>query len=423
MSNGSGLFSNESPLKPHLIQGASGIPGEIGDLRRDILETMGPMSAFTVEEFTNLTASDDDAIKLSIASSASAANYSTTALDGVVGTATMSPPRNIIITSSSHADIDAVGVVITGKDINGAALTETITLTNGGGVVNAGVKAFASVSLIHVPAQSGTGGALKFGFGNVIGLAKKLKARANVSALLREIVGNAVAQAPADFAVSEYTDPVAPDAAGLKIATATTVAPQTVLAAALLAPGVAALLAYPRNVTFTTAGVTASDAPATALITGTDINGDVLTETVTIAQTATIAQGVKAFKTIVSIVYAAADGTGATVAIGFGKKFGLTSPVKFRAGVLKGIQEIAIGAVVTSGTLADATTSPPNGSYSPSADPDGSNDYAVYYEATASAGAAMVAAATSAPNGTYAPSVAPNGTRDYCIYYEYDPTA
>lgn len=182
------------------------------------------------------------------------------------------------------------------------------------------------------------------------------------------------------LAVDEWTNAVAPDAAGLKTATATTVAPATVLAAGLLAPGIAALLAYPRNVTFTTAGVTPADAPATAVITGTDINDAPLEETVNLAQTATIAEGAYAFKTITSIVYAAADGTAATVAIGFGKKFGFTKPIVRRGGTVGVVQEIANGAVVATGTFVNASTGAPNGTYSPSTDPDGTKDYAVYYE-------------------------------------------
>jgi len=179
----------------------------------------------------------------------------------------------------------------------------------------------------------------------------------------------------AAIAVDEYTNPVAAAAAGLEAATATTVAPRTVLAAGLLAPGKAALLAYGRNVTFTTAGATPADAPATALVTGTGMDGLPLTETVTLAQTATIANGVKAFKTIVSVAYAAADGTAATVSIGFGLSLGLGRKAKSRAGLTSAIREIAVGVLVTTGVL-DAT----NRTYTPSAAPDGVKDYAVYYE-------------------------------------------
>jgi len=184
----------------------------------------------------------------------------------------------------------------------------------------------------------------------------------------------------ATLTVDEWTNPVASAAAGLKAATATVASPVVLSASDLLQAGKDALVANPRNVTFTTAGVTPADAPATATIVGTDIDGNPLTETVTLAQTATIAESVKAFKTITSISFPAADGVAATVAIGFGKKFGLTKTVKSRAGLVGVIKEIEAGVAVTTGVYADAATSAPHGTYAPNTAPDGARDYAVYYE-------------------------------------------
>jgi hypothetical protein len=175
--------------------------------------------------------------------------------------------------------------------------------------------------------------------------------------------------------VDEFTNALAASAAGLKAATASTVAVQTVLEADLLAGGKTELAANPRNVTFTTAGATPADAPATAVVTGFDAEGKAQTETVTLAQTATIANGVKAWSKITSIVYAAGDGAGATIAIGYGVVLGLTKTPKTRAGLTSAVHEISGGAVVTTGTL-DAT----NKTYTPAAAPDGARDYAVYYE-------------------------------------------
>lgn len=184
------------------------------------------------------------------------------------------------------------------------------------------------------------------------------------------------------LAVDEWTDPVVADADGLKVATATVAA--IVAVTGFLAPGVAALAAGPRNVTFTTAGSTPSDAPANAVVVGTDINDDALSETVTLAQTGTIASGVKAFKTITSVTYPAADGTDATVAIGFGVVMGLHSKIKSRAGAVAVLMENEAGTVkagdALAGTYVDAATSPPHGSYTPGTAADGSNDYAVWYE-------------------------------------------
>jgi hypothetical protein len=181
----------------------------------------------------------------------------------------------------------------------------------------------------------------------------------------------------AAIAVEEFTNIAAPGAADLEAATATTVAARTV--SSFLAGGVAKLLACPRNLTFTTAGVTPADAPATVTITGTDVNGRAQTETLALAQTATIATGLKAFKTVTSVAYAAADGTAATVSIGVGSALGLTKKPKSRAGLMAAIREIAIGAAVTTGTISDT-----NRTYTPSAAPNGTNDYCVYYEYDAS---------------------------------------
>jgi hypothetical protein len=184
----------------------------------------------------------------------------------------------------------------------------------------------------------------------------------------------------ASYATVEYTDPVAAGAATLKAATATTVAPQTILAAALLAQGKTDLAAYPRNISFTVAGGTASDAPTTVTITGTDVNDDALTETVAITASAGTYSGVKAFKTIVSVAYGAATGTGATVSIGYGVKFGLPLKPKVRAGGVVRFGEIMDGTAPTAGSFATPTTSPPNGTYTPNTAADGAHDYAFTIE-------------------------------------------
>lgn len=181
------------------------------------------------------------------------------------------------------------------------------------------------------------------------------------------------------FKVDEWTNALAADATGLKTATATQVAPLTILAAAMIAGGLAELAARPRNLTFTTGG-TAANAPASVVITGTDIDGTALTETLALSQSAGIDLGVKAFKTVTSVVYGAAADAAATVSIGFGDLLGLSKSIKSRAGRLAVIQEVAVGSVVTNGALVAPATSPPHGTYSPNAAPDGAKDYSLTYE-------------------------------------------
>lgn len=199
---------------------------------------------------------------------------------------------------------------------------------------------------------------------------------------IRTAMANSLGTAKAGVVLANYemTNPVASDTAGLRVATASAATTQTVLAAALLAPGIAAILAFPRNVNFTVAGGTAAHAPTAGVIVGTDIDGNALTETVVITASAGTYAGAKAFKTITSISLTGGTGVGATVAIGFAKVFGLPAKIKERAGRRAVIQETSAGTVVTNGTFATPTTSPPYGSWSPNTNPDGSVDYSATYE-------------------------------------------
>lgn len=183
------------------------------------------------------------------------------------------------------------------------------------------------------------------------------------------------------FQVDEWLAPAATSTTALHAALATTVAPQTVLAAAMVSGGLAALAAFPRNITYTGGGTTA-DAPTTATATGADIDGNALTETT--ALTAGSGVGAKAFASLVSVVYGAAAATDATVAIGIGSVFGLSKTIKSRALRLAVLQEVyaatTTGSVVTNGTYASAATSPPHGSYTGASAPDGTKSYALVYE-------------------------------------------
>lgn len=114
------------------------------------------------------------------------------------------------------------------------------------------------------------------------------------------------------------------DPEALLAATATTVASQTILAAAMVAGGLASLASTPRPPAFLVGGATPSHAPASATITGTDEDDAALVEIVTLrtsaagARVAGATSAKKTFKTIASVVYSAGGGTGATIAIGFG---------------------------------------------------------------------------------------------------------
>lgn len=193
-------FGTQRAKKPHLTEGKGGMGGEVDDLRRDVEASFGTLEAngglLRTEEFTNVATADVDGIKKSIATSDADVSYVAADFDGDVGTDEMVPPRNPTITSSTHAHVTNVDVVVTGKvrDYSGKLIdqTETITTTNGGGATDAGTKAFSIIEQYDVPAMGGVSGALEFGFGTLIGLGAPMKSRAGLLAPIREISGGAV---------------------------------------------------------------------------------------------------------------------------------------------------------------------------------------------------------------------------------------
>jgi hypothetical protein len=192
--------------------------------------------------------------------------------------------------------------------------------------------------------------------------------------------------AASPFKVDELAAPAATSTTALLTATATANGAQTYLAAALVAGGLTALATYPRNVTFTGGGTTAS-CPTSAAITGTDIDGNALTENVSL--TAGSGTGVKAFKTITQIVFTGGTATNGTEAIGIGSKFGFTQTIKVRANLPHVLDEIydssgSSGAFVdpSTATIVNATTSPPHGTWTPANAPNGTHNYAITYEHT-----------------------------------------
>jgi len=190
--SGSGLFSNQAPVKAHLVRGTGGIAGEISDLRDDVRNVLAPVAALTVEEFTNVAAADADGIKLSFASVATATSYTGAALDGVVGVAAMSPPRNITVTTAGVTPADAPATLtVVGVDINGDAISEAIAIPQTA-TIAVGAKAFAKVTSLALTAGDGTGALLTVGFGALIGLGEKLVTRAGFSGPVREIAAGSV---------------------------------------------------------------------------------------------------------------------------------------------------------------------------------------------------------------------------------------
>lgn len=185
----------------------------------------------------------------------------------------------------------------------------------------------------------------------------------------------------AAITVEEFTNPPAALANGILLATASSVAVQSIGPASMVgAPATEFVLPFPRPITVTTAGVTPANAPANVVITGKDVDGNAMTETIAVPQTATVASGVKCFKSVSLITTTAGDGTGATMAIGWDAPIGLTLSPQPRAGATLMVREIAVGALVTTGAISAAGTNAPHGMYTPASAANGSQDYAIFYE-------------------------------------------
>lgn len=106
---------------------------------------------------------DVDAIVATLASSTSAQTLTGATLDGATGDDSMSTPRFITFTFSSHADWDATSATLAGVGPNGETQSETIAIPNGGAQTVTSTKRYLRVTSIAIPIQAGTGGTATVG--------------------------------------------------------------------------------------------------------------------------------------------------------------------------------------------------------------------------------------------------------------------
>ncbi len=100
------------------------------------------------------------------ASSASLQTLLAASFNGTIGAGIMSPPRQPEMVFSSHANWDATTATITGTDVNGATITDTFAIPDGGNATVLGTSGryFATIVSIAIPAQSGASGTFTVGF-------------------------------------------------------------------------------------------------------------------------------------------------------------------------------------------------------------------------------------------------------------------
>jgi len=117
-----------------------------------------------------LTAVPTALVASGAASAITAQTISGSSLNGAVGQGQISPPKNVTLTFSSHADWDATTAVVTGLNEFGAVVTESFAIPNNGNATVVGSVIFENVISILIPAQSGTGGTLTAGTGVKLGI-------------------------------------------------------------------------------------------------------------------------------------------------------------------------------------------------------------------------------------------------------------
>ncbi len=222
-------------------------------------------------------------------------------LDGTTLTTVTAQPdfaRNLQLVASGSTTSN---VTITGKDILGNTVTETIALAGTTPVYT--VHAFASVSSIVLPSVSST--TINIGIYTGLGL----------DSYCDENSFEDLANSAKRIHQQIWAAPAAASATAVHAAISTA----AVITTAITNPD------FPRIVSITGAGAS-HGATGNVVITGTDILGATITDTITLNSNTTV-NGVKAFKTVTSIDTTGVTGIDAsdTVEVGIAAALGLDS--------------------------------------------------------------------------------------------------
>lgn len=148
--------------------------------------------------------------------------------------------------------------------------------------------------------------------------------------------------------------PVVPDVDRLLTAVTTSSSATTESTTFLAQPDVA------RNITVTPGGTTTDVPSGDVTITGTDINGEALSEAVTFAANASTVQATtKAFMTVSSVLFPIQDGASATYTVGVGDKLGLPDKLPYNSVIavhFGGVREATAATVTSSATVLASNT-------------------------------------------------------------------
>lgn len=155
----------------------------------------------------------------------------------------------------------------------------------------------------------------------------------------------------------KFTDPAAVSANSLKALTATSASVVTNITPS-------AQPDFARKVSVTPGGTTADVAAGSYVLTGTDIRGKVITDTLTFSANDTLKQvSVKAFKTVTNLSAPIQDGAGATFSIGIEDALGLKRCMSEAAvldAYIDGVRETTAATITFDATDVSKNTVDPN---------------------------------------------------------------
>lgn len=193
--SGSGLFENQRGVSPSkTAPGKGGLPGEVGDLRRDVGAVLGTLAAITVQQWNAPLAGGADTLKFVTGVVTEPIVHGPEDFTPATLADMLEAPRRVVIGIGGPTATDAPdSATIKGKLVNGEDHEETVAVPQVDGGEVSTSHFFASIESIAFTAGQGTGAAYLLGTSLAIGLAGHLQSRAGAPAVTMEVEDGTVA--------------------------------------------------------------------------------------------------------------------------------------------------------------------------------------------------------------------------------------
>lgn len=213
---GSKIFSTKGPAKAHLTVGSGGIPGEVADLRQDIVDEFDPLLALTVEELTAPAAASANALLAATATAAAGVVVVLQEKDLLIAgrNALKLSPRKLVFTTAGVTPANAPATVtIEGLNNFGKAVKETLALAQTATTATS-VNVYSKINRLTYAASDGAAATIAIGWSVALYVTRKPKARAGLVLVYKEIM-DAAEIAPVTGTLDTaglYTPAAAPNA-------------------------------------------------------------------------------------------------------------------------------------------------------------------------------------------------------------------